>query len=43
LISQTPPQNIDEKLQYLEKDNIVKKDIGNKWNIHLGVALPILT
>ncbi|VVH66078.1 Predicted transcriptional regulator containing an HTH domain and an uncharacterized domain shared with the mammalian protein Schlafen [uncultured Gammaproteobacteria bacterium] len=40
LISQTPPQNIDEKLQYLEKDNIVKKDIGNKWNIlNLGALL----
>ncbi len=40
LISQASPQSIDEILQYLERDNIVEKDIGNKWNIlNLGALL----
>lgn len=40
LTNQTPPQDTSEILEYLEKDNIIKKDIGNKWNIlNLGALL----
>jgi predicted HTH transcriptional regulator len=35
-----PPQDTDEILQYLKQDNIIEKDINNKWNIlNLGALL----
>ncbi len=40
LTDQTSPQDISEILQYLEKDNIIKKDVSDKWNIlNLGALL----
>lgn len=40
LTNQTLPQDTDEILQYLENDNIIKKDMGNKWNIlNIGALL----
>ncbi len=40
LTNQMLPQNTNEILQYLENDNIVKKDVGDKWSIlNLGALL----
>lgn len=40
LTNQTLPQDANEILQYLENDNIIKKDVDNKWNIlNLGALL----